>query len=184
VNSYYSKGSELLIKKANNEVNPTIDYNKIKSRIIAIQLFRGIRLVLIIFTISYFVGTLWYYFTKNTSEYTLIRDMDGEISQTTFYDAYSKDLSKFNGVIMSIYFVFSTLSTIGYGDRVPESDWERFLDCMIMLVGVAVFSYIMDSFIKIIFTFRRVSKENGDPEGLVQWFGVLKKFNKGRLIDS
>ena len=41
------------------------------------------------------------------------------------------------------YFAITTLSTIGYGDFTPHSIQERMLACIILLVGVSTFSFIM-----------------------------------------
>jgi potassium voltage-gated channel Eag-related subfamily H protein 8 len=42
------------------------------------------------------------------------------------------------------------LSTVGYGDFYPISNTERVVAVIIMLLGVAFFSYIMGNFIEII----------------------------------
>jgi len=44
----------------------------------------------------------------------------------------------------------TTLSTVGYGDYFPISNLERIMAVIIMLGGVAFFSYIMGNFIEII----------------------------------
>ena len=56
-------------------------------------------------------------------------------------------------MITSCYFSITTLSTVGYGDLFPISDVEKIVGIIIMLGGVAFFSYIMGSFIEIISTF-------------------------------
>jgi len=48
------------------------------------------------------------------------------------------------------YFFFTTLSTVGFGDLHPRSDAERILMAFLMLLGVAVFSYVMGNFIEIL----------------------------------
>jgi hypothetical protein len=45
--------------------------------------------------------------------------------------------------VVSMYFVFTTLSTVGFGDFYPKSDIERLAGAFVLLSGVAVFSYIM-----------------------------------------
>ena len=47
-------------------------------------------------------------------------------------------------------FALTTLSTVGYGDYVPISNFERVVAAIIMLCGVAFFSYIMSNFIEIL----------------------------------
>ena len=42
-----------------------------------------------------------------------------------------------------MYFSLTILSTVGYGDYCPISASEMFVSVFIMLMGVAVFSWIM-----------------------------------------
>jgi hypothetical protein len=49
--------------------------------------------------------------------------------------------------IIAIYFSFTSLSTVGFGDYHPRSDPERLLVAFILLFGVAIFSYCMGIFI-------------------------------------
>lgn len=49
-----------------------------------------------------------------------------------------------------IYYSFTSLSTVGFGDYHPKSDFERLLCMFILMFGVAIFSYIMGNFIQIV----------------------------------
>ena len=53
-------------------------------------------------------------------------------------------------LVTSAYFAITTLSTVGYGDMYPISEMEKITVVVIMLSGVAFFSYIMGNFIEII----------------------------------
>ena len=48
------------------------------------------------------------------------------------------------------YFAFTSLSTVGFGDFNPRSDYERVLIAIILLFGVAIFSYVMGNFLEIL----------------------------------
>ena len=52
--------------------------------------------------------------------------------------------------LVVIYFAFTSLSTVGFGDYHPKSDEERIFVAFLLLVGVATFSYIMGIFINIL----------------------------------
>ena len=83
------------------------------------------------------MGTIWFIISKNTT----YSDDD-----FTFYNEYSlQDEEKTNGekLIIVLYFAFTTLSTVGFGDYVPKSELERTITAFILLIGVACFSYIM-----------------------------------------
>ncbi len=49
-----------------------------------------------------------------------------------------------------VYFAFTSLSTVGFGDLNPRSDFERIFIAFMLMFGVAIFSYIMGQFIDII----------------------------------
>ena len=49
-----------------------------------------------------------------------------------------------------VYFALTTISTVGYGDRVPVSKIERIFVIFIMLGGVYLFSYIMSMFMEMV----------------------------------
>ena len=49
-----------------------------------------------------------------------------------------------------MYFAFTTLSTVGFGDYAPRSNLERLVFTAVLLGGVAIFSYIMGVFIEIL----------------------------------
>jgi len=48
--------------------------------------------------------------------------------------------------LIVIYFAFTTLSTVGFGDYVPRSDEERIFVAILLLSGVATFSYVIGKF--------------------------------------
>ena len=52
--------------------------------------------------------------------------------------------------IIVVYYAFTSLSTVGFGDYAPRSDTERLFVSMILLFGVAIFSYMMGIFIEIL----------------------------------
>lgn len=75
------------------------------------------------------------------------------------------------------YFALTTLSTIGYGDYSPVNPIEMEISWVIMLAGVAFFSYIMGNFINII---QNYDKKMGviDKSGeLHEWMSDLERFN-------
>lgn len=53
-------------------------------------------------------------------------------------------------MLILIYFSFTTLTTVGFGDYHPRSDGERIFVIIQMLLGVAIFSYFLGDFIAIV----------------------------------
>ena len=81
-----------------------------------------------------------------------------------------------------MYFAFTTLSTVGFGDFHPKSEIERVINTFILLVGVTAFSYIMGQFIEILIDLRTVTASNENSQQLAEWFGMLAHFNKNRPL--
>ena len=55
--------------------------------------------------------------------------------------------------LIMMYFVFTSLSTVGFGDYHPRGNTERLICCFYLVFGVATFSYIMGNFIEILNNF-------------------------------
>lgn len=53
-----------------------------------------------------------------------------------------------------MYYAFTSMSTVGFGDYHPRSDPERILCAFILLFGVTMFSYIIGIFMKILDQYR------------------------------
>ena len=96
------------------------------------------------------------------------------------YELYDKDDS-FNLIIV-LYFMFTTLSTVGFGDFNPKSELERGIMTFILLIGVACFSYIMSQFISILLEVQNITAENEDSERMSQWLLLLKNFNNNKPL--
>ena len=109
------------------------------TQIYLIYIFRVFRLVCLIGIMSYFLGTSWYILTKMLTQ---------DEEQYTFYNYYGMSERTDNeNLIISCYFIFTTLATVGFGDYTPKGDVERFIMILVLLCGVATFSYIMGQFI-------------------------------------
>jgi hypothetical protein len=85
--------------------------------------------------------------------------------------------------LMSIYFVFTSLSTVGFGDFNPKSNIERIITVVMLLFGVSIFSYIMGNFLEMIQKIKEFKKEFDDGDNLSKFFGVLEKFNNNKPFD-
>ena len=83
----------------------------------------------------------------------------------TFRDKYNMEepyRSQMQQIIIITYFSFTSLSTVGLGDYSPRSDYERLLCSIILLFGVAIFSYIMTIFLDILIDYRKLNNELED----------------------
>jgi hypothetical protein len=53
-------------------------------------------------------------------------------------------------MVILLYFSFTSLTTVGFGDFHPQSDSERIFIAAGLLFGVAIFSYIVGELIEVI----------------------------------
>lgn len=86
-------------------------------------------------------------------------------------------LSASDKSIKVIYFAFTTLSTVGFGDLYPYSEVERLVGAFLLLFGVAIFSLFMGVFIEIIDKYRAVNADLDQGDLLARFFGMLRHFN-------
>jgi uncharacterized membrane protein len=63
---------------------------------------------------------------------------------------YENNRSASDQLIISMYFMLTTLSTIGYGDLYPYSITEKIFGAIIQIMGVTLFSIVMNAVIDII----------------------------------
>jgi hypothetical protein len=141
---------------------------KIETQYMLLYVYKIIRLIIIAIIITYFVGCFWWLFCSN---YT------SNDSENTFINYFNlNDLDEFYQLTISCYYALTTLSTVGYGDFYPVSNIERVVAVIIMLLGVAFFSYIMGKFIEIIINYEKkmgVVYKSGD---LNNWLNLLTRF--------
>jgi len=76
-------------------------------------------------------------------------------------------------LIITCYFSFTSLSTVGFGDYYPLSDVERLVGAMILFGGVVIFSQIIGVFNKILNDFIALGADLDDGDNLSKFFGVL-----------
>ena len=78
--------------------------------------------------------------------------------------------------------MFTSLSTVGFGDYNPRSNHERLLCIVILLFGVSIFSYVMSAFMEIVDQYSIVQKELEEYDNLMVFFSMFEKFNGGKPI--
>lgn len=138
-----------------------------------------LKLVLIIFNCAYFTGIIWILFVdiyeqivdkdeyeekieEVVNELLAVTDEHGE---DTFIDAYNiYHYPKMHQMIIPMYYAFTSLSTVGFGDYHPKSNAERIFCTIILLFGVMIFSYIMGVFIEMIESAKQKNQDLGDED--------------------
>jgi voltage-gated potassium channel len=73
-----------------------------------------------------------------------------------------------------MYFMMTTLSTVGYGDYYPISSSEKIVGSFIQVIGVTLFATVMNVFIGIVLTFKDQDSNNDQENHLNRWFALIK----------
>lgn len=146
---------------------------KIVAQYMMLYVYKIFRLIIIAIIITYFIGCIWFLFCdiyKNSEPNSFIKRNELDKEDQT------------HQLIISCYYALTTLSTVGYGDYYPISNNERIIAVVIMLGGVAFFSYIMGNFIEIISNYEKkmgVVDKSGD---LHNWLILLTRFTNNQPL--
>jgi len=72
-----------------------------------------------------------------------------------------------------IYFSFTSLSTVGFGDYYPQTDEERLLAAVILLFGNMIFSLVMELFLEILNEWKELENDLDEGDQLSKFFGLI-----------
>ena len=121
-------------------LSQVVDQAKITQLILMQYFLKSVQLIMILVCLSYMTGMLWLIACDHQSR-----------SEKTFIVEYSlaeKDLKEIT--ISLVYFMFTTLSTVGLGDMHPINSFERIIGSVVMLFGVLMTSFVMENFSQMI----------------------------------
>jgi len=92
-----------------------MEYN-ILTMLFIVYIYRIFRLVLVIFTSSYFLGIIWLIFVRDWK----IIDTDVDENRPDFYTAFNiGEKPEVMQLVIVWYFAITTLASVGYGDFTP-----------------------------------------------------------------
>jgi hypothetical protein len=171
-------------ERVGDEMNA--DINQISTLLVINFVIRISKIALDILTICYFLGLGWYIFCELLFDFSFkywerkTLDEINVLNHDDFIHYYGfEDHDISHRTITVVYFAFTTLSTVGFGDYAPRSDVERVVGSFILMFGVSIFSYFMGNFIEILDKYQNLNAEFDDADNLAMFFGVLEKFNGG-----
>ncbi|CDW72458.1 cation channel family protein [Stylonychia lemnae] len=149
--------------------------DRIVAQYILMYSYKIFRLIIIAIIITYFVGCFWYLISSNLNS-------DDNYDQS-FVAKYFVDVPEdYDRLIISCYFALTTLSTVGYGDLVPQTQVEMIFGILVMLCGVGFFSYIMSSFIEIISNYDKKMGAVDKGTELHNWMTLLTRFTNNKPL--
>ena len=116
---------------------------------------KTIKYFILIMNVSLFIGLFWWIlcvfhedfhydvnFAKNPDLFDNPKYQDNFMYDVRVSPSGLRD-EPFRIVLASMYFAFTSLSTVGFGDYHAINDIERVFGAFIILFGVAIFSIIM-----------------------------------------
>lgn len=132
------------------------DHTRI-GRILAMSfILKTLKVIIVIASCSYFFGMAFKILIEieadlnNWDDYGNGNSDDQPEHFTSFYGLDCVTGEDMFQVLVYFYFSFTSLSTVGLGDYNPRSDNERLFIAFGLLVGVAIFSYIIGEFCKMV----------------------------------
>jgi len=147
---------------------------RIVAQYMLMYFYKIFRLIIIAIIITYFLGCFWYLISN---------EMNPASAEQTFVKNFElENEGNFRKLIVSCYFALTTLSTVGYGDYYPVSNLERILACIIMLLGVAFFSFIMGNFIEIITNYDEKMGIINKGTELHNWMTLLTRYTNNKPL--
>ena len=106
-------------------------------------------------------------------------DERDEIIKTHFFPKFGLQSEERDAILKTVaYFIFTTLTTVGFGDYYPVGNIERLFGIPLMFFGVMIFSYVMGVYGEILERFKDVDSEFEETDKLYLFFGVIKHFNE------
>ena len=152
------------------------------ARVYSINIMKIVRLIFQMMFIAFFLGQYWYVFTVTLHEYMDdFNEPNNYFADNEDWNIDKKDDLHIN--VIGMYFAFTTISTVGFGDYYPRNDRERAVWAPILLSGVAMFSYFMGFLLEMLIKVKDLDKEFNNEEELEKFFGLMQYFNRGRSMD-
>lgn len=134
--------------------------------------------------VTYFTGNIFYILIDLADGLELDQEYE-ESDNANIISAFGLyKLRHHDKSIAMTYWCFTTLSTVGFGDIHPKSNFERICTAELMLIGVLVFSIVRDRLIGIIDFTIHIDEDFDDGIELTRFLGVIKRFNNNMDMDS
>ena len=138
-------------------------------------IFKIIRLIFMASILTYIIGCIWFIYCKQVAAGILYS------SQPCFYAKYHlSSKTTVEQLLICCYFTLTTLTTVGFGDYVAQNSYEEVFGIVIMLLGVAVFSYVMSSFTDQISIYNETFGSLDKGSLLQNWLHLLNQYSRNK----
>lgn len=137
---------------------------------------------------TYFFGLWWYRLSDYIfMTYVLPDEPEERYWVVKFKLRHPKDykgddelMSISDRLILCMYYMLTTLSTVGYGDFYPFSIAEKIVGSLIQIIGVTIFSIVMNAFIGVVVSGRQNTFKDNETN-LQRWFNLIKKIRSSPM---
>ena len=146
---------------------PECDDETIVHQYFVLYVYNVFRLIIIAIFITYIIGCVVLFASNDLNSPEDIEN-NNTFSQT-FELGENSDYVYNQQLVVICYFALTTLSTVGYGDMYPISNLEMISAVVIMLCGVAFFSFIMGNFIENLAQYEAKMGAPDKSEELQKW---------------
>ncbi|GMI21874.1 hypothetical protein TrCOL_g56 [Triparma columacea] len=103
---------------------------------------KALQLVTTLLFIGHLFGCFWSYISANITE-MITDDPNRWWHSPVLADVSEDDVGGL--YVSSLYWAFTTMTTVGYGDVLPTNDVEKVYATLIMVLGATIFGYIVGS---------------------------------------
>lgn len=134
------------------------DHNRFHLMLVTKFSLKTLFLIVLMLNVSFFFGVIWLIYCEVT-ERAFNANSEEDSFITRFLEGSSVgSASKVEVTIKLVYFIFTTLSTVGFGDMSPQAPRERLLGAFLLLFAVLIFSLVMATFSEILVEFQNYNK--------------------------
>lgn len=126
----YLISGNMLINKISNTI--------IKIAIAFIKFLAAMKVLLFYFLLIHISGCIWIYlYSISEYDYYYINNNNWVKASEIFLETFSSQY------LASIYFILTTILSVGYGDIRPFNTRERVFTCVIMIIGCFFYSFLV-----------------------------------------
>ena len=100
----------------------------------------GVQVVYYFFLATHMIGCIWLLAAR------LDPDRGGWFVMANFTEYSEEEVGAFEKYVEAVFFVVATMTGLGYGNIVPSTNLEQFVDCFIMIIGASIYANFFANF--------------------------------------
>ena len=139
---------------------------------ICMHMWDLINQISIMIFITYFLACMWHYYSD-----FIVRKLDPDPDFISFFKM--NDDNNLTRMIKTWYFIFSTLTTAGFGDFYSTNTYEMIFNVVILVAGPSWFAFTTSKAFKSMNSLYNLAKNSNKQGELAKWIsGIEMKHNR------